>query len=900
MSNLHIYRSAAGSGKTHVLVSTYLQLALKNPNHFQKILAVTFTNQATQEMKQRILKTLFHMAQGQDTSIANALMEVNNWDKNTLQMRSQEVLSHILHQYDRFSVSTIDSFLQIIIRNFSKELGIQHGFAIEMDYEAMLEYVVAKVISRAREDKQLRNWLVSFAEHKLLSGKAWHFKDSLQQLGYELFTERFGQHEIALVQAIKDKKKLTSFLQEIKNCIIEFELNLQKLGKQALQQIQNANLNLSDFAYGERGVAGYLVGLTQKKSFIPSQRAMAAAENIEAWVSQSNPKKAAVLEIVKDSLQNILTEIIAYYQVHHRNYNTASAIQQFIYGFGIITHLLESLRDLRVEKNIMLISDTANLLRQIIAENDTPFIYEKIGSFYNHFLIDEFQDISDFQWQNLKPLVSNGLATGHMSLLVGDVKQSIYRWRGGSWQLLSTQLEQQFPTSQKVVLDYNWRSKPYVVWFNNTFFTQASSHLIQHLEQEIHQLDDTYVKEKLTTQLREAAAVYAHAYQHVPSAKQFGDDQGYVEINFLTNTQTEEGTHSWKDQVKQRLLSLLEKLQDEGFLLRDIALLVRNHAEGRELFQTLLDYQQSADAKPGYRYTAISAESLYLGHNPWVNILVSALKYLLDEQDMVTKSELAYLYHVYVSKDESKIAHHFFEAVLLKKIDDLLPTQFITRFHYLAQLPLYERVVQLIAIFQLTNPSSKPFIDAFQDIVLNYLEKNPTEGYKFLDWWEEKGYKQSLPRIEGQDAIQIMTIHQSKGLEFKVVIIPFCAWDFDHNAQKNPILWCSTDTAPFSTFPVLPLRYHKALQDTVYTYDYYQERIQVYLDHLNLLYVAFTRAENRLHVFAQEPSKAKLDTTSDLVYQTVRGQSLEPIDDNKTFLTWDEYWKDNRHQLVIS
>lgn len=904
MPQLHIYRSAAGSGKTYVLVRSYLQLALKLPLYFQRILAVTFTNRATQEMKQRILTSLHDIAQGADSLLAQELSLINGWDNSELQKRAQTVLSKILHEYDRFSVSTIDSFLQTIIRNFSRELGIQHGFTVEMDQEAILDYIVDEVINTANEDKQLHAWLVNFAENKLLAGKSWHFKQALKQLGYELFTENFGQQERLLVEAINNKHKLTTFLAELEAGRLEFENNLQKLGKEAIQQIQVSGLELSNFSYGQRGIAGYLMGVSEKKSFTPTQRALTALESIEAWYSKTSPKKLSIAAIVQNSLQDILKKIITYYQAEHHIYHTTLAIQQFIYAFGIITHLLASLRDVRAEKNIMLISDAANLLRQIIAENDTPFVYEKVGSFYNHFLIDEFQDISDFQWQNLKPLIGNGLATGHMSLLVGDVKQSIYRWRGGKWQLLSSKLEKEFTATRSLVLEHNWRSKPHIVHFNNTFFTQASKNLVSYLQQEIDQLEDNNsLKQHVNTQLQEISTVYAHAHQQVPPHVQAMQNQGYVEINFLQETDLDGEKASWKEQAKQRLPVLLEDLQKDGFKLQDIALLVRSHAEGRELSQTLLSYQHSEHAKPGYMYSAISAESLYLGQSPWINILISALRYLENEIDILAKTELIYLYQVYVCKKEQGISHELFQQSSMEDGHNLLPTEFISAFCHLTKLPLYERIVRLIGIFQLNTTESKPFVHAFQDIVLTYLQKNPAEHYNFLKWWEEKGSKHTLPYMEGEEAIHILTIHQAKGLQYKVVIVPFCAWNLDHNTYKAPIIWCSTDKAPFSTFPSLPLRYHKGLQETVYAQAYYEERMQVYLDHFNLLYVAFTRAEDRLYVFTPQAQESnKLATTADLVYQTIGNTTLRcdnQTDNNKYFLNWEQYWEEDRQKLTI-
>ncbi|MHB9147939.1 MAG: UvrD-helicase domain-containing protein [Candidatus Amoebophilus sp.] len=903
MSKLYIYRSAAGSGKTYVLVKAYLQLSLRAPLYFQRILAVTFTNRATQEMKQRILNSLHDIAQGKESLLNQELNQASGWDSEELQKRAQAVLSKVLHNYDHFSVSTIDSFLQSIVRNFSKELGIQHGFTIEMDQETILDYIIDDVINTANQDKQLHQWLVNFAENKLLAGKSWHFKQALKQLGYELFTENFGQQERLLIEATNNKHKLTTFLAELETGRLKFENSLQKLGKEAMHQIQISGLEVSDFSYGQRGIAGYLMGVSEKKNFTPTQRALTALESIEAWYSKTSPKKLSIVSLVQNSLQDILKKIISYYQAEHHIYHTTLAVQQFIYAFGIITHLLASLRNLRAEKNIMLISDAANLLRQIIAENDTPFVYEKVGSFYNHFLLDEFQDISDFQWQNLKPLISNGLATGHMSLLVGDAKQSIYRWRGSKWQLLSTKLEKEFTATKSLVLEHNWRSKPSIVHFNNTFFTQASKNLASHLQQEINQLEDnSTLKQQLSVHLQAISSVYAHAYQHIPAPVQSSQDQGYVEVNFLCEADLQEEKSSWKEQIKQRLPALLEELQKDGFRLQDIALLVRSHAEGRELSQSLLSYQHSEHAKPGYKYSAISAESLYLGQSPWINIIISALKYLENEIDILARTELVYLYQIYVCKKEQGVSHELFQQNRVGDDHNLLPTEFISEFYRLTKLPLYERIVKLVSIFQLNTTASKPFIYTFQDIVLTYLQQNPAEHYNFLKWWEEKGNKHALPHMEGEDAIHIMTIHQAKGLQFKVVIVPFCAWNLDHNTYKPPIIWCSTDKAPFSTFPSLPLRYHKGLQETVYAQAYYEERMQVYLDHFNLLYVALTRAEERLYIFAQQPEKAKLDTTADLLYQTISGPPLkfnDKEDSNKYFLKWEHYWQEDNQKLVI-
>lgn len=896
MSTLHVYRSSAGSGKTHTLVRAYLQLALVSPERFQAILAVTFTNQATQEMKQRILTYLHSLAQGLASPVAKELMQLQGWKMPALQKRAQVVLSNILHHYDHFTVSTMDSFFQTVVRGFVQELGLQSGFSIEMEQEPVLDTIVGELIAAASHDKQLQQWLVAFAEHRVLVGKHWEFERELKVLGYELFTEAFSMQEAQLVRAISDKKGLNIFLGRLHQLIARFEGRLQGLGEAAMRVMHRAGLGVTDFVYGKRGVAGYLAGLQQGQRFAPTKRAIEASDCIEAWCTKGTDKHERIIQVVKQDLQGLLKQAIHFYQTHHRRYHTALAVQHFIYAFGIITHLLARLNDYRAQKNVMLVSDAANLLRQIIAEHDAPFVYEKIGAFYKHFLIDEFQDISGFQWQNLKPLISSSLAEGHMSLLVGDVKQSIYRWRGGNWQLLLTQLAAEIPNTTSTTLHHNWRSKQHIIDFNNTLFTELSAWLVKHLQEELETLADDVLKQTLTTQIRALATAYQDVYQHIPSGYA-QDDLGYVHITFLADQLTEEGPSlSWRAQVKARLPLLIEALQADGFALKDIALLVRNNAEGRELLQTLLAYQQSTQARPGYRYEAISAESLYLGHSPWVNILINALRCLAAEQDLLAQAELSHLYQRYVCQAAHTKFHGYPQAAAQ------LPQDFLAKRASLQQLPLYELIEALVGIFQLQCAAAAPFIQAFQDIVLAYIRQKPTTIHHFLAWWQERGYKRSIPRGEGQDAMAIMTIHQAKGLQFKAVILPFCEWNFDHNPQMPPIIWCTTPTAPFSAFPALPLRYASGLKDTVYACDYFAERMQAYLDNLNLLYVAFTRPASRLYVFAKRPSKKLLKTTADVLYHTFERALQQPdhaMAHPGAFLPWKQYWNASTNTLII-
>lgn len=885
MAALTIYRASAGAGKTHTLVLAYLKLALDYPDKFSRILAVTFTNQATQEMKQRVLAYLYELVQGTSSPVDDVLLREKGWDKTWLQKRAKEVLSNILHQYSRFSISTIDSFFQKIVRGFAQELGLRSKFRIELDQGYVLDTIIQEVIVAANQHPQLQRWLVVFAEDKLLGGKSWQIKRELKLFGQTLFTESFSMHEAQLAQAISDPATLQRFLQALYQCIHHFERQLQGLGQQAIDILKQEGLMVSDFSYGATGVAGYLTGLATKRRWKPSQRALRALYCEEAWCPKTSAKHVRISQVVTHSLQACLREAVHFYDMHHRAYHTAQEVRHFIYAFGIITRLLAQLNDYRAAHNVMLVSDTALLLRQVIAESDTPFVYEKIGAFYDHFLIDEFQDISRFQWHNLKPLIANSLHEGHFSMVVGDVKQSIYRWRGGDWKLLLTQLEKDLAPTTTVVLNQNWRSKQHIVDFNNSFFSCAVDLLAKKITDELTAFEDPILQQVLLQQVQQLRTVYQDIHQQLPDqCAQM--DKGYVHISFLQDPIADTVPHDWHEVVKARLPLLIEVLQQDGFALKDIALLVRSHVEGRSIYQSLLAYQQSPQAKVGCRYDVVSHESLYLTHNPWVNMIINALRCLVDTTNTLAQAELSYLYQAYIRKAASDTLYACFQT---QKAMALLPEAFFTRRWYLQQLPLYELVAELIELFKLCQMEAVAFVHALQDVVLAFTMRNEAADVtQFLVWWEEQGHRYTISGMQAQDAMTLTTIHQAKGLQFKVVIVPFCAWELDHSIQQPPTLWCATDKPPFHTFSVLPVRYSSRLKETVYARAYYEERIQAYLDNLNLLYVAFTRPIDRLYAFAPLPAKSALKNTSELAFQTF--SATQGLNAEAETRLWEHYW----------
>jgi len=887
MATLAIYTSAAGSGKTHTLVYNYLALALEEPVYFKTILAITFTNQATQEMKQRILQSLYAISSGQETPLAKCLMVEKKWTWDFLQEKAKAVFIAILHQYSYFNVSTIDSFLQSVVRNFTKELGIQQGFTIEMDQDAVLDELIERVIQMVGTTPTLKAWLIEFAEHNITAGSSWDFKKSLKKLGQEIFREIFCKQQATVLQSMQQQSTLLAHITSIKNSIKDFEKKLQHIGQAAILQMQEAGLSVADFAFGKRGVAGYLEQLSYAKKMAPTQRALAAKDNVSDWYTKKHPQQATIKYLVENGLQEKLKSAIDYYHKNSTDYHTARSIMHFMYALGVLDALIIQLRNLRIEKNILLVSDTNLLLQQIIGENETPFVYEKIGAFYHHFLLDEFQDISDFQWANLKPLLTNGLAMGHCSMLVGDAKQSIYRWRGSNWQLLAHQIFNEVPDHQAYFLLHNWRSLPAIVQFNNTFFAHSSHLIANYLKQEITDLTPSSAQGELIAMINAIEKLYMQAYQKLPEAKLVGSESGFAQVMFLKEeSKAIAEKKDWRESVKERLPSLIASLQEEGMKPSDITFLVRNHAEARSLRQFLLLHELENPSQSSVSYATVAAASFQLGQNPAINLLICALRYLANNEDQLALTTLCYLYQTQVAKMPSaNIQHDFFQQTLLRGMEvgtsstlneQCLPMAFMAKEAQkaLKLLPLYPCLVALIDLFKLSSSDHQPFIAALQDAVMAFIKQNPPILSYFLTWWDEQGSKLMLSGMANTQAMRIMTIHQAKGLQFPVTIIPFGDWLLDHPTNHPPTLWCQNHVSPFSHFPLIPVQYAKSLNNTHFAKDYYVEKIQNYLDQLNLLYVAFTRAEKQLYIFARYSDSAEMRRVSDLLYQTMQTKKL--------------------------
>ena len=825
-----IYKSSAGSGKTYTLTLEYLKLALQSPHAFKQILAVTFTNKATQEMKERIieeLKRLRHQVnpdEKMDAELINSLKV----DEAGLSILAQQTLTAILHDYGRFSVSTIDSFFQKVVRAFAREIDLNAKFDVELDQLAVLERVVDRVVMLVMEDEFLHKWLVDYAYEQIQNGKSWDIRRNIRGLGQQIFQEDFKKYAPEIKEFLKDKENITllqSLVRERKEEIIKIS---KELGTQA-NAIRIANgLEWTDFAGGSRSFARLFDKFGDRNQPIPglTDSQQSKIDNPEGWYSKSSKQIDAILSAYDEGLNQIFHQVLAL----SSKWNTLQAISKNSYVYGVFRNLLDELTLVKDEENILLISDANEFLKEITKGNDTPFIYEKVGNQYKNYLIDEFQDTSGFQWDSFKPLLENSLGNGQTNLLVGDVKQSIYRWRGGEMKLLLSQVEDEIGQESIKLknLDTNFRSLPNIIKFNNAVFKTLPATLEQVLSSS-YGVENPHI-------LSEA---YADSFQKISPKKEKSEFRGKVKLEFVDPKEEEEDS-KFDEIVLGKLPDLVMELQDHGYELEDIAFLVRRKSEGEAIADCLMSYAAANPDLP-YSFDVLSDESMYLNKAASVKALVSAFNYLHNPADKVHYKTMWYYLAVLM---EAPVDHKLFA---LDKMPDFLATQvqaFQEKEILMLQLPLMEALEELIKVLGLMELGlEKAYISGFKEAVYDFTANNRADLSGFLEWWEINQTKRTVKIPEGHNAMRILTIHKSKGLQFKVVVMPFLKWTiFDTN--KGNVIWSPFEDREKGLSAIIPLTLNKDLADSDFRDTYAEEATMAYLDSLNMLYVALTRAED--------------------------------------------------------
>ena len=525
-----------------------------------------------------------------------------------------------------------------------------------------------------------------------------------------------------------------------------------------------------------------------------------------------------------------------------------------IYSLGILSDVLKNIHEITSSENSFLLSDAGEVLRLITAGDQASFIYEKAGNRYDNFMIDEFQDTSAIQWNNFQPLIDNSMAEGSDNLVVGDVKQSIYRWRNSDWRILGTELNNLVDNDRikSKPLTTNWRSSPEIIRFNNTLFSIIPD-----------QIDEMLSDGKYPVSFKR---LYSEAVQK-DAGKRRG---GYVRLEFVENTKEK----AWKTSVLEKLPEIIVTLFEKGYKPSDIGIIVRDGREGSMVLKTLIDYNNLPSAeRRSEEFRAVSNDSLLLGNAPVLSFIIAVLRVINDPSDMISRA-LMLRFYLLSEGDARADSVNLISSELIDESAGFFPEGYVEFLEHLRHLPLFEATERIISFFKLGAVKwNVPYLHTFQDHVLNYSGTRTTDSASFLEWWDSTGSNKSVVLPDNQDAVRILTIHKSKGLEFRIVLLPFISWNLDHLPAKPPVLWVRPETEPFNKLGIVPVRYSRELTNTIFADDYTEEKYSVFIDNINLLYVAFTRAKEALYGFSVDNPRGENTIASVLKKAITEGKS---------------------------
>jgi ATP-dependent helicase/nuclease subunit A len=849
---LTIYSASAGSGKTFRLAGIYLAHLFRSRYNYRKILAVTFTNKATAEMKSRILDQLNILSAGGKSEYLTGLMKDTGRSEESIRQEAGEILFSILHDFSRFSVCTIDTFFQKVLRAFTREAGLHSGFNIELDHSIILSTAVDEMIASSAGDSQLRKWLNQYVIANLVEEKSWDLRGDIMRLAEELFNEKFRILSNEERTNLENKEFLLDYIKKLHDLKRSFEENLQTLGKKCEQIFIENDLADDMFYQKGRGIPNYIRSLATGNIIKANSYVMKILDADPVW-SSGNPAPQLV-EAISTGLEKYLKKAIMFYDSNIINYKSATAILLNIYALGILRDVLNKVHQVASSENSFLLSEAGEVLSLITGEDQAPFIYEKIGNIYENYMIDEFQDTSRLQWKNIDPLINESMGCGCDNLVVGDIKQSIYRWRNSDWHILAD-MKNKLVDGKRFLsepLVTNWRSRSNIIRFNNTLFSLIPA-----------QTEETFSEDHSSADFKD---LYAEAIQVNPD-KLSG---GYVRLEFIDderevkNGQDNEKrgkiTRKWEGIVLEKLPSVIEAVQDKGYKASDIGILVREAKDGEAVVRRMIEYASGAgpEQKQKYNYNIVSNDSLSLSGSYALTFIISVIRVLNNPADMIGRAQMVRYYLLATGhEDADKIP--LFRNTLEDGSHGHFPEgheQFMTK---TGQLPLFEATESIIDFFSLGSYSwNVAYLDAFQDLVLGFSGTKGADFQSFLEWCETTGKTKSLILPANQDAARVFTIHKSKGLEFRIVILPFISWNMDHKSSKQPILWVQPGSPPFDELGIVPVRYGSALAETIFTDYYYDEKFSVHIDNINLLYVALTRAIDAIWAFAPEaPSKGE-------------------------------------------
>ena len=829
---LYVYKASAGSGKTFTLAIEYIKLLIENPSAYRNILAVTFTNKATTEMKERILGQLYGIwtNDAESAPYLNKLMEDTSLSAEQIREGAGKALNLLIHDYSRFRIETIDSFFQSVMRNLARELELGANLTIDLDYNTALSEAVDSLMEKLDRTSPVLYWLLDYIDERIQDDKQWKVSKELKSFGKNIFDEEYIRKGEALRKTLEDK-----------DCIKNYRKTLKALQKEALEQMKGFaqqffdvlemhGLTIDALNRKKTGIASYFNKLERGELSEEVHNATVDKhlESPDAWTTKTSPTANAVKELAAKELIPLLETAESFRKKNNRIVNSCQLSLNHVNNIRLLNNIDEEVREMNHEKNRFLLSDTNTLLHQIVREGDPSFVFEKIGTTIRHIMIDEFQDTSRMQWDNFKLLLLEGLSQGANSLIVGDVKQSIYRWRSGDWGILNGLKEHigSFPITEKT-LKANRRSAANIVQFNNEIFTEACQVLNrQYLSEQ------TADSQEQLTDCKELLSAYQDVKQDICQTP----GRGSVKVTFLNAKKADK---TYEEDTLEQLAMEVKTMQAQGVRLNDMAILVRKNAR----IPVIADY---FDKYTSYRI--VSDEAFRLDASLSICMLIDAIRVLVQPDNRIALAQLAKAY-------QNEVLHQDIDlnTLLLNHLEDYLPAEFLENQRKLQLMPLFELLEKLSNLFQLQEiPHQDAYLFAFYDAVTDYLENNSSELTAFLSFWDEKLCSKAIPsgEIEG---IRILSIHKSKGLEYHTVFLPFCDWKLEN--ERMSYIWCAPSMPPFNDLNVVPINYGANMNESIYQTDYQEEKVQLWVDNLNLLYVAFTRPKENLVIWCKQDQK---------------------------------------------
>lgn len=840
MANIKIFSASAGSGKTYTLARQVIDLLISDPRSYAHILAVTFTNKATAEMKERIVGDLDLMANGPDSDHAREeLLDAHlrlchdrgddSATREKVVTRAKAALQNILLDYGQFSVSTIDRFVQRVIRSFAYEQGLPSNYGLQLDTKPVVDGAVDDLMECLANDAPLRELVLKMTEEAIDNDKAWNRAETLiGELGETLLSEKVaidaGKLSVENIKALSEA--MESRLEDAAKAVYDIAVKVKEL--YAACGIAKTNGSMKPFiSFVESKLPAF-----DFESFEGRRRALDLAIFIETTFDKKGSLVRSKTTGAVDEFMAGLDNLEAECRAHMPAIRTAQSVLKNIHILGVMGKLAELLDVVAERNNKVNMGGSGKLLADLIDECPVPFVYEKIGTRYDTIMIDEFQDTSHTQYGNFRPLLSESLAEGHDSLVVGDVKQSIYRFRGGDWQLLGREVEKDFsPDVLHTRLEDNYRSKSQIVNFNNALFRVMPAVMDSALYSSGLQSADG------------SANMLSMMYEHAGQNARKGDD-GMVRLTLISVPKESGSKNAAQGYVEQSYVRDLKDALDCGYAFSDVCILVRKSGEAQAVQERLAQETWHGEPIP-----VMSDDTLLVMSSDATMCIADVMRYLSTGERGPLFSAVKTLSGLTA---EALGAELLASKAIGAKIDEL---------RGLGIIELTDSVVNMLP--EALRNEDALYIDAFRQQIMEAVKDGEADLSAFIRRVDENATQWTVWATSSRPAVKLMTIHKSKGLEFKVVIIPYADWTLDPSKGKENI-WCKADCLGIDSWrgASLPLTYNEDLSKGDFRQDYVAEREQIFADNLNMAYVAFTRPKEVLVAYGicpPPPQREKKD-----------------------------------------